>query len=102
MEEEHEVTNEDVLLRKAKLLEAYAAAKMKLQMLQDAARVERKVLDGIVEYLKRGGDYRQVAETLDSYLTGTFTNQVQDIRVVCVEMEALERELSGLGITVPD
>ena len=102
MEEEHEVTNEDVPLRKAKLLEAYAAAKMKLQMLQDAARVERKVLDGIVEYIKGGGDYRLVAETLDSYLTGTFTNQVQDIGVVCVEMEALERELSDLGITIPD
>ena len=102
MEEEHEVTNEEDLLRKAKLLEAYAAAKTKLQMLQDAARVERKVLDGIVEYLKSGGDYRQVAETLDSYLTGTFTNLMQDIRVVCVEMEALERELSDLGITIPD
>jgi hypothetical protein len=102
MEEEHEVTNEEDLLRKAKLLGDYAAAKTKLQVLQDAARVEQKVLDGIVEYLKSGGDYRQVAETLDSYLTGTFTNQVQDIQVVCVEMEALERELSGLGITVPD
>ena len=49
------------------------------------------MFDGIVEYLKSGGLYRQVAETLDSYLTGTLINLTQDIRVVCVEMEALER-----------
>jgi len=88
------MSNEEVLLRKAKLLEAYAAAKTRLQTLQDAARTEQKVLNGIVEYLKSGGDYRQVAETLDSYVTGTYTNLMQDMWVVCIEMEALERELS--------
>jgi hypothetical protein len=102
MEDDREIGNDEVLLRKAKQLEAYAAAKTKLQTLQDAARTEQKVLNGIVEYLKSGGDCRQVAETLDSYLTGTRTKLMQDMWVVCVEMEALERELSGLGITIPD
>jgi hypothetical protein len=100
MEEGHGVTNQDE--RKANLLAAYVAAKTKLQTLQDAARIDRKVLNGVVEYLKSGGDCRQVAETVDSYLTGTLTNLMQNMWVVCVEMEALERELSGLGITIPD
>ena len=99
MEEGHEVTNEDE--RKAERVEAYAAAKTRLQTLQDAARTEQKVLNGIVEYLKSGGDYRQVAERLHSYLTGTVPNLMQNMWVVCVEMEALQRELSGLGITKP-
>jgi hypothetical protein len=99
MEEGHEVTNEDE--RKAERVEAYAAAKTRLQTLQDAARTEQKVLNGIVEYLKSGGDYRQVAERLHSYLTGTVPNLMQNMWVVCVEMEALQRELSGLGITIP-
>jgi hypothetical protein len=73
-----------------------------LQTLQDAARVEQKVLNGIVEYLKSGGDCDQVAETLDSYLTGTLPDLMQDMWVVCVEMEALERRLSRLGFTIPD
>ena len=94
------MTNEDK--RQAKLLETYAAAKTNLQLMQDAARVEQKVLDGIVEYLKSGGDCRQVAETVDSYLTGTLTKLMQNLWVVCVEMEAFEGELAGLGITIPD
>ncbi len=102
MEEGHEVTNEDVLLRKAKLLEDYAAAKTKLQMLQDAARVEQKVLNGIAEYLKSGGDRGKVAKMLDSHLTGRLADLMQDMWVVCVEIEALERRLSRLGITIPD
>jgi hypothetical protein len=92
MADEHEVTNEEVLLRKAKLLKVYAAAKPRLQTLQDAARIDQKVLNGIVEYLKSGGDYRRVAGTVDSYLTGTLTKLMQDMWVVCVEMEALEKE----------
>jgi hypothetical protein len=68
-----------------------------LQTLQDAARVEQKVLNGIVEYLKSGGDCAQVAETLDSYLTGSLPDVMQNMWVVCVELEALERRLSRLG-----
>ena len=98
MKEGRELTNEDD--RKATLLEDYAAGKARLQRLKDAARVERDVLNGIVEYLKSGGDCRQVAETVDSYVTGTLTKLMQDMWVVCVEMEALELELSGLGITI--
>jgi hypothetical protein len=30
-----------------------------------------------------------------------FHNAIQDL-LLCVEMEALQRELSGLGITIPD
>src|SRR5260370_10256218 len=101
MEEGRGVTNEEVLLRKAKLLEDFAATNSRLQMLQDAARSQQKVLNGIVEYLKSGGDCRQVAETLDSYLTGTLPNLMQNMWVVCVGMEALERSLSRLGITIP-
>jgi hypothetical protein len=102
MEEGREVTNEEVLLRKAKLLEDFAAANSRLQMLQDAARSQQKVLNGIVEYLMSGGDGRQVAKALDSYLTGTLPDLMQKMWVVCVEMEALERKLSRLGITIPD
>jgi hypothetical protein len=57
-----------------------------------------------VEYLKSGGDRSQVAISLmlDSYLTGTLPDLMQDMWVVCVEMEALERRLSRLGFTIPD
>ncbi len=101
MEEGQEVSNEEVLLRKRKMLEDYAAAKTKLHRLQDAARTEEKVLNGLVEYLKRGGDCRQVAKTLESYLTYTLANLIRDMWAVCIEMDELERRLSGLG-TVPD
>ena len=96
------MSNEEVLLRKGKLLEDYAAAKTKLLTLQDAARTEAKALDGLVEYLKSGGDRGLVAKTVDSYLTGTLANLIRDMWAVCIEMEELERRLSGLGIAVPD
>src|SRR5258707_14017279 len=96
------MSNEEVLLRKAKLLEDYAAADSKLQMLQDAARTEAKVLDGLVEYLKSGGDCGQVAKTLESYLTDTLANLIRDLWAVCIEMDELERRLSDLGITLAD
>ena len=99
MEGGREINNDEVLLRKAKLLEDYAAAKAKLHSLKDAARAQQKVVNGIVEYLRSGGDCRQVAKPLESYLTGTLVNLMQDLWVVCVEMDALER---SLDITIPD
>ena|SRR5260370_33915083 len=96
------MSNEEVLLRKGKLLEDCVAAKTKLQMLQDVARAEAKALDGLVGYLKSGGDPGQVAKTLESYLTDTLANLIRDMWAVCIEMEELERRLSGLGIAVPD
>jgi hypothetical protein len=101
MEDEREITDEESLLRKAKLVESYAAAKARLHSLQDAARTEQKVLNGIVEYLRGGGDCRQGAKTLESYLTYTLANLIRDMWAVCIEMDELERKLSGLG-TVPN
>jgi hypothetical protein len=104
MEEGKEVSNGEGLLRKAKLLEDFAAANSKLQMLQDAARTEAKVLDGLVESLRSGGECDQVAISLmlDSYLTGTLADLIRDLWAVCIDMGELERTLSDLGITVPD
>jgi hypothetical protein len=96
------MSNEEVVLRNGKLLRDYVAAKTKLQMLQDVAPAEAKALDGLVGHLKSGGDLRQVAKTLESYLTGTLANLIRDMWAVCIEMEELERRLSGLGIAVPD
>jgi len=98
----HGCTGSHGLKARASLRSCLQQRHVALQTLQDAARSQQKVLNGLVEYLKSGGDSRQVAETLDSYLTGTFTNLMQDIRVVCFEMEALERKLSRHGITIPD
>ena len=79
MEAGQEVSYEEVLLQKGKLLDDYAAVKAKLQMLKDAARAEAEVLNGLVEYLKSGRDCGQVAIslTLESYLTGTLANLIR-------------------------
>src|SRR5260370_34733880 len=91
MEEGQEVSNEEVLLRKGEMLEDYAAAKTKLHRLQDAARTEGKALNGLVEYLKRGGGCRQDAMTLESYLTYTLANLIRDMCAVVIELHALSR-----------
>src|SRR5258708_25890130 len=104
MEEGKEVSNGEGLLRKAKLLEDFAAANSKLQMLQDAARTEAKVLDGLVESLRSGGECDQVAISLmlGSYLTGTLADLLPGLLAVCLALGALERTLFDLGITLPD
>lgn len=101
MEEGQEVTNEVVLLRKRKQLEDYAAARTKLQRLQDTVRAEAEVLGGLVGYLKRGGDCSQISKTLELYLTYTLANLIRDMWAVCIAMDEVERRLSGLG-TVPN
>jgi hypothetical protein len=104
MEEGKEATEEEVKLRKAKLLEEYAAAKTKLQTLQDAVRTEAMVLHDLTEYLKNGGEGGQVAISLmlDSYLADTLANLIRDMWAACIEMDQLERKVSGLGIPASD
>src|SRR5260370_16009970 len=100
MEEGKEVSNGEGLLRKAKLLEDFAAANSKLQMLQDAARTEAKVLDGLVESLRSGGegDQHVVRLVLEFYPAGELPDLLSGLFAECVGPGGRDRTLFPLWI----
>ena len=90
-------------LRKRILLEDFAAAQIKLQTLQAAARKEALALQEIVTYLERGGECRTtVASALAGYLSGPLYELILALQNACNEKTMLQRMLSEIGITVAD
>jgi hypothetical protein len=88
-------------LRKGILLEDFAAVQVKLQTLQVALRKEALLLEGIVDYLKRGGECPPtVASALEGYLSGPLRQMIQAIEDTYEEKATLKRMLSEIGIQV--
>jgi hypothetical protein len=98
------MSDQEVLLRKGKLLEDFVAAKTKLRMLQDDARREAKVLEGIVEFLKTGGDRGQISLGVppETYLSEKVTKLIGNLRESIQEKNELKQRLLDIGVTVGD
>ncbi len=96
------MSDQEVLLRKGKLLEDFVAAKTKLQMLQDDARREAKVMEGFLDFLKTGGDKGQIHVGMppETYLSEKVAKLVNDLREARREKQDLKERLSGIGINV--
>jgi hypothetical protein len=98
------MTDEEALLRKRILLEDFAAAKLKLQTLQDAARKEAQGLEEVAQHLKRCGECGQIItlSALNEYFSGRLLELVQALQDACDEKTMLQRMLSDAGIAVAD
>ena len=96
------MSDEEVQQRKGKLLEDFVAANTKLQLLQDEARREAKVLEGFVEFLRSGGDRGQISVGMppDHYLSGRVSKLVADLREAHQEKKELKDRLSSIGVTL--
>jgi hypothetical protein len=96
------VSEQEVLLRKGKLTEDFVAAKTKLRMLQNDARLEAKVLEGIVEFLKTGGDRGRLSMGMppETYLSAKVSTLVNDLSNSLQEVSDLKQQLAGIGIHV--
>lgn len=98
------MSDQEVLLRKGKLLEDYVAAKTKLRMLQDEARREAKVLDGMVEFLRSGGERGQITTGMppEEYLSTKVAKLVNDLNESRLENKGLKDSLATFGVNVSD
>jgi hypothetical protein len=92
---------DDENLRKGFLLEDFAAVQFKLRALQAALHKEARLLEGIADYLKRGGECPPtVASALEGYLSGPLRQMIRGIEVTYEENEMLRRMLADVGIKV--
>lgn len=91
---------QEVLLRKGQLIEDFVAANIKLQMLQGEARREAKVLEGIVEFLKSGGDHGQINMGMppETYLSEKVAKLVSDLLESLRERNELKDRLVSMGV----
>jgi hypothetical protein len=98
------MTDEELLLRKLLLLEGFAAAKLKLQTLQDAAHKEARHLEQIAECLKHGGECDKIKgiSALVDYLSAELPELLRNLEDACCEKATLQRMLAHLGIAVED
>jgi hypothetical protein len=96
------MSDQEVLLRKGKLLDDFVAAQTKLQMLQEEARREAKVLTGIVEFLSSGGRQGQVVLGVppETYLSEKVGKLLNDLQEAIREQAELKERLRSMGVTV--
>src|SRR6058998_12431 len=96
------MSDQEAQQRKGKLLEDFVAAKTKLQLLQDEARGAAKVMDGIVEFLRSGGDRGQISMGMppEEYLSTRVAKLVADLRESHQEKKELKEILLGIGVNV--
>jgi len=89
--------------RLEKLLKDYAAAKTKLQGLQDVASSHALLLNRIVELLRTGGvKGPDLAQNVESYLSGALTQLQRDLLAACDERDNLKEKLAEHGVSVED
>ncbi|MDP9113206.1 MAG: hypothetical protein M3O20_05935 [Acidobacteriota bacterium] len=98
------MSDEQVLLRKGKLMDDFVAAKTKFQMLQDEGRREAKILEGIVEFLRTGGAHGQISMGVppETYLSVKLATLISDLRTARQERDELRERLSSMGLPVTD
>jgi len=89
--------------RLERLLNDYAVANTKLQGLQNVVDGHARVLDRIVELLKRGGaSGARVAVGVEPYLSGSLTQLLRELLDACDERDELKESLLKLGVNVED
>lgn len=98
------MSTEEIQLRIGKLVQEYGASKIKLQLLQDEACREAKVVDGFVEFLRSGGARGQidVGMPLEHYLSSRVAKLIGDLQEARQQKSELRDSLSVAsgGVTV--